>query len=88
MNNSTTTQRQILNIAETVERAKSTGYTISGYTLRRAIRSGLIPCRVVGRTYLIAWDNVVKWLMCDISGEIEEKQDFSGIRRIEVGDNH
>lgn len=24
-----------------------------------------IPCRMVGKKYLIAWPNVVRWLMCE-----------------------
>ena len=50
--------KKILSIKETVEKAKDTGMSISEYTLRRAIKSGLIPHRKVGRTYLIAWENV------------------------------
>lgn len=34
------------------------------YTLRRAIRSGQLPCRIVGRTYLISWQNPLKWVNC------------------------
>ena len=55
----------ILTISETVKRAKAEGYPLSEYTLRRALRSGAIPCRTVGRKYLIAWQNVVKWLLCE-----------------------
>ena len=57
--------RQILTISETVKRAKSEGYPLSEYTLRRALRCGAIPCRTVGKKYLIAWQNVVKWLLCE-----------------------
>ena len=54
----------ILNIKQVVERAAENGVHLSEYTVRRAIRSGQLPCRIVGRTYLIAWDNVVRWLNC------------------------
>lgn len=57
-------EKSILTIKETVERAEVRGMPISEYTLRRAIRSGAIPCRIVGRKYLIAWQNVEKWLTC------------------------
>lgn len=60
--------KKILSIKETVEKAKDTGMSISEYTLRRAIKSGLIPHRKVGRTYLIAWENVENWLLCADSG--------------------
>ena len=54
----------IMNIKEVVARAAEQGIHLSEYTLRRAIRSGQLPCRIVGRTYLIAWENVVRWLNC------------------------
>lgn len=37
---------------------------ISEYTLRRIIRSGELPCRIVGRTYLISWEKLVAWATC------------------------
>ncbi len=54
----------ILNMKEVVARAAEQGIHLSEYTVRRAIRSGQLPCRIVGRTYLIAWENVVRWLNC------------------------
>ena len=54
----------ILNIKQAGQRASDNGVHISEYTIRRAIRSGQLPCRIVGRTYLIAWDNLVRWLNC------------------------
>lgn len=59
------TEKSILTIKETVERAKARGMPISEYTLRRAIRSGAIPCRIIGKKYLIAWQNVERWLNCE-----------------------
>lgn len=81
------TERQILTISETVKRAKSEGYPLSEYTLRRALRSGAIPCRAVGRKYLIAWNNVVRWLLCE-DGQDNEPMctapaSPAGIRRVE-----
>ena len=35
---------------QTVERANATGINISEYTLRRAIRTRQLPCKVIGRT--------------------------------------
>lgn len=59
-----TKPRDILNIKEAVARAKSEGMNISEYTLRRIIRSGQLPCRIVGRTYLISWVNLMNWATC------------------------
>ena len=57
-------RRDVLNIKEAVARAKASGINISEYTLRRVIRSGELPCRVVGRTYLISWEKLVNWATC------------------------
>lgn len=56
---------EIMNIQQTVQKARREGIPLSSYTLRRAIQLGDIPCRVVGRTYLISWANVVRWLKCE-----------------------
>lgn len=59
------TNTDILKIRDAVIRAKSCGMDISEYTLRRAIHSGKIPCRIIGKTYLISWQNLVKWVTCE-----------------------
>lgn len=78
-------EKQILTIQETVARAKREGMPVSEYTLRRALRSGAIPCRTVGKKYLIAWKNVVRWLMCE-DGQDNKQMNFppasASIRRI------
>ena len=55
----------IMNIWETLCRAQEEGISLSEYTLRRAIKSGAVPCRIVGRTYLISWSNIMRWLSCE-----------------------
>ena len=77
-------EKQILSIQEAVARSKREGCPISGYTLRRAIRSGAIPCRIVGRTYLVAWRNVERWLLCEDGADNTPVSRADGIRRIEV----
>lgn len=56
---------EIQNIQDTLQSAHESGIPLTEYTLRRAIRSGALPCRIVGRTYFISWSNVMKWLMCE-----------------------
>lgn len=56
--------RDILNIKEAAARAREEGINISEYTLRRIIRTGKIPCRIVGRTYLISWEKLMNWVNC------------------------
>ena len=57
-------EKSILSILETVERAKERGMPISEYTLRKALRTGAIPCRKIGSRYFIAWQNVERYLTC------------------------
>jgi len=54
----------VLKIKEVVARARQNGMSISEYTVRRAIRTGRLPCRVVGKTYLISWKKLVEWATC------------------------
>ena len=52
----------VMNIKQTVKRATDNGINISEYTLRRAIRQKQLPCKIVGRTYLISWDVFLHWV--------------------------
>lgn len=58
------TNNEVLNIKQTLHKANRLGYCISEYTLRRAIKEGALPCRIIGRTHLIAWSNFERWLFC------------------------
>lgn len=55
----------VMNMKQTVARAKACGINISEYTLRRAIRCKELPCKVIGRTYLISWDVFLRWVNCE-----------------------
>lgn len=55
----------VMNMKQTVERAQACGINISEYTLRRAIRAKELPCKVIGRTYLISWDVFLRWVNCE-----------------------
>ena len=81
-------KKTILTVNETVQRSHEEGMPISDYSLRRAIRSGAIPCRIVVRKYLIAWSNVVRWMLCadgqDNNGTEERCKDYGTIRPIEA----
>lgn len=82
------TECQIMTITQTVARCKESGYPVSAYTLRRAIKSGAVPCRVVGRTYLIAWQNVLAWLTCSDGQDnkpVHVDTGTQGIRRVAIG---
>lgn len=73
---------EVLKINEAVARAKENGMPISEYTLRRAIRSGQLPCRIVGRTYLITWTNLVNWVSCADGCDNAVPDSKSKIRKI------
>lgn len=60
------------------------GMPLSEYTLRRALRTGAIPCRVLGKKYLIAWPNVENWLMCIDGADNTPIESSNGIHRISV----
>ncbi len=74
-------EKAILTIKETVERSQERGMPLSEYTLRRALRTGAIPCRVLGKKYLIAWQNVENWLTC-ADGADNAPVSLSGIVRL------
>ena len=68
----------IVNIKGASQRAAELGIPLSEYTLRRAIRSGKIPCRIIGHTYLIPWKNVLQWLNCEDGGDSYQQSTKSG----------
>ena len=81
--------KEIMNIQETLASARECGIPLSEYTLRRALKTGALPCRIVGRTYFISWTNVMRWLMCEDGSDnapstITSPPGKSGIRRISV----
>ena len=77
-------EKSILTIQETVERSRQKGMPLTEYTLRRALRSGAIPCRVVGKKYLIAWTNVENWLLCSDGADNAPVCSSAGIRQINI----
>lgn len=75
-------EKTILTIKETVERANKNGIPISEYSLRRALWSGAVPCRKIGRRYLISWDNFVKWVTCADGADNRPPKENNPIRLI------
>lgn len=78
------TEKSILTIQETVARSRDKGMPISEYTLRRALRTGAIPCRTVGKKYLIAWENVERWLMCSDGADNRPAETSPAVRQISI----
>lgn len=78
-------EKSILTIQETVAKSKQCGMPITEYTLRRALWSGAIPCRIVGKKYLVSWLNVERWLLCS-DGSDNKPCSTSSIRPLSVQD--
>lgn len=61
----------MLTIKQTVERAKAEGIPISEFTLRRWVKTGIIPARTAGHSkYLIYYPNLERYLKCEDGGDI------------------
>lgn len=54
----------VVTIREAVQRARSEGYPISEYTLRRWVRTGAVPTRKAGQKALLFYPNLVRFLQC------------------------
>ena len=52
-----------------VMRANEEGYEISEYALRQWIRSGAIPARKIGNSFLIYYPNLIRFLQCADGGD-------------------
>lgn len=75
----------VLTIRETVQRAKADKLPVSEYTLRRWIKTGVLPVRKVGAKALVFYPNLVKYLKCsEESGVPAAYSDECGIRRVEL----
>jgi hypothetical protein len=73
----------IQGIQATAKRCKADGYMISEYSLRRAIASGAIPCRKIGRAVKVFYPNVIEWLTCSNGQDNQPVEDaVNGIRRV------
>ena len=67
-----------------VKRAQSEGFQISEYALRQWIRTGAIPARKIGNSFLIYYPNLVRFLQCTDGSDNASavRNTTSGIRRI------
>lgn len=76
----------VLTIRDSVKRAKDEGYPISEYTLRRWVKSGIIPARMIGAKALIYYPHLISYLCCETGCDNAPDAEVPkmGIRRIEV----
>ena len=55
----------VVTVREAVQRAKADGLPVTEYTLRRWIKTGVIPVRSVGSKALLFYPNLIRFLRCD-----------------------
>ena len=55
---------QVMKLREVGMRARNEGISISDYAIRKAVHEGQLPCRIIGKTYLISWDQFFRWVTC------------------------
>ncbi len=60
----------VVTIREAVARARSEGLPVSEYTLRRWIKTGVIPVRTAGRKALLYYPALVRFLTCADGGDV------------------
>ena len=74
----------VLTIREAVQRAKTEGLPVSEYALRSWIKTGAVPVRKIGQKVLLFYPNLVKYLQCEDSTEIQPAAPMvaPGLRRI------
>lgn len=75
----------VLTIKEAVQRSKNEGLPVSEYTLRRIVKSGLVPIRRVGQKTLLYYPNLVRYLICaDGADNTPTVAGATGIRRVDL----
>lgn len=75
----------VLTIKEAVQRSKNEGLPVSEYTLRRIVKSGLVPIRRVGQKTLLYYPNLVRYLTCaDGADNTPSVAVPTGIRRVDL----
>ena len=55
----------IVTVRQAVERSNQDGFPVSEYTLRKWIKSGVIPIRRAGNKALIFYPNLLRYIRCE-----------------------
>ena len=77
--------KSVLTINEAVSRARSEGFMISSYSLRRWIKTGAVPVRKAGSRMLLYYPNLVRFLQGENGGDNAPATVIpSGIRRVDL----
>lgn len=75
---------QMNTISGTVTRARSEGYPITDYMLRRWVRKGDVPSVRAGQKYLIYYPNLLAFLQGGQQIEDGSDKEYGTIRKIEA----
>lgn len=80
--------REVLTIRESVQRAQAEGLPVSEYSLRRWIKAGELPVRMIGKKALVFYPTLVSFITCENGTGDNPKpatMEAGGIRRLGVG---
>ena len=79
-------QSDINTVPRQARRAKEEGLPISGYTIRRLIKSGAIPARYIGQKPLVSYSALVRYFSCadGCDNAPATMVTGSGIRRVDA----
>lgn len=80
-------ETDINTIPRLAQRAKAEGLPISEYTIRRLIKTGVIPARYIGPKAVASYSALVRYFSCadGCDNTPATVVTGSGIRRIDVG---
>ena len=62
----------VVTIREAVQRAKVDGLPVSEYTIRRWVKSGVVPVRNVGSKALLFYPNILMWQKSFIASKVRK----------------
>lgn len=77
----------VITIRQAVQRSKADGLPVSEYALRRWIKTGVVPVRMIGHKALIYYPNLVKYIQCEgnkPTPPVAVETALGTIRRIEI----
>ena len=80
-------ESDINTVPKLAQRAKAEGLPISEYTIRRLIKSGVIPARYIGPKPIASYSAIVRYFSCEDGCDNAPANVIPGpgIRRINVG---
>lgn len=73
----------VLTIREAVKRAKTEGLPVSEYSLRRWIKTGVVPVRMAGAKQLLYYPQLVRFITCEDGGDVQPVQAETGVRPLQ-----